>query len=115
MIFRKKSEPEPRPEAVTMSAATGLPVLPDDFRWAVRKKQLIRYSYGIDHYVNGYEAAILNKRKRVVATSTFEQLNERNIRDAARRSFRTFEQQRKREDAEARLLGEYPPKRLEAK
>ena len=120
MIFRKKkTEPAPAKRAesaLTLDKDTGLPVLPDGYIWKVEKATFTKYDrWGYDYLTRGYQVVIVGKKKATKYRRAFGELTDANVKRVACAVYRDFQRDLDLEDAEARLLGEYPPKRLEAK
>ena len=120
MIFsRKKTEPAPAKKAesgIEYDKDTGLPVLPDGYTWKVEKATFTKYDrWGYDYLTRGYQVVIVGKKKATKYRRAFGELTDANVKRVACAVYRDFQRDLDLEDAEARLLGEYPPKRLEAK
>ncbi|WP_152346572.1 hypothetical protein [Brevibacterium sp. CFH 10365] len=117
MIFsRKKTEPAPAKKAesgIEYDKDTGLPVLPDGYTWKVEKATYTKYDrWGYDYLTRGYQVLIVNKKKSTRYHRSFSELTDANVKRVACAVYRDFQRDLELKDAEARLLGEYPPKSL---
>lgn len=114
MIFgRKKTKPAPVKKAesgIEYDKDTGLPALPDGYTWKVEKAAYTKYDrWGYDYLTRGYQVVIVGKKKSARYHRSFSELTDANVKRVACVVYRDFQRDLELKDAEARLLGEYPP------
>lgn len=98
-MFGKK--PAPEPSGPGLDPKTGLPELPEGHHWEVSTAGS-----------SGYLVTIWRGRRRMQWTA-LHALSDADIASAARTAHRAFLRYQRVEMAEKRLLGCYPPNKLE--